>query len=197
MTRKYRPRHAIRLEPGATYRRPPPEPDWIRLDDAALNVLTDFLKVPPRTVSPNVAIDDALEQMKAEGVRLLLVVEGDDEVVGSITARDIDGEKPIQLIQERRVARTDLVVRDIMTPRDAIRVLNMISVRDASVGHILATHEALELQHLLVVEDDEDTARQFVRGLFSTSQIHKQMHRPPGEKIPPAHSLSEIIRSMG
>lgn len=197
MTPAYRPRHAVPLEPGTRYRCPPQPADWVQLDDPALSVFTDFLEVEPRTVRPDVPIDTALEQMKSEGVRLLLVVDEAAEIVGAISAQDIQGERPVQLAQERRVPRSALTVRDIMTPQPELLVLNMISVEEAAVGHILATLRSLERQHVLVVETDGASGRQVVRGMFSTSQIRKQMHRREGDEIPPAHSLAEIVKSVG
>jgi len=197
MSTAYKPRHSIPLQAGATYERPPQPADWVQPNDPALNVFTDFRVVQPRTVHPAVSIDAALDQMKRQGVRLLLVVDDRDEITGIITARDIQGEKPIQLIQERRIEHSELTVRDIMRPQGTIPVLNMISVREATVGHILATLHELERQHVLVVEIDETTGRQCVRGVFSTSQIDRQMHRRKGDDIPAAHNLAEIVKNMG
>lgn len=196
MSSQYKPRYSIPLEPGTTYRRPPTPPDWVRLDDPALSVFTDFETVLPRTVQPDTPIDSALEQMKEQGVRLLLVTDENEVITGVITARDIQGEKPIRLTEETRVPRADIRVRDIMTPQPEIPVLNMISVEPATVGHILATLRALERQHILVVELDQDTGRQCVRGLFSSSQIRKQMHALEEQKIPPAHSLADMVTGV-
>jgi len=195
MARHFKPRYSIPLEPDTTYRRPESPPDWVRQDDSALSVFTDFTRVTPRTVGPEVPIDTALEQMKEQGVRLLLVTDADDVVIGLVTARDIQGEKPIRMIEEDRVSRADIRVRDIMTPQPRIPVLNMISVEPASVGHILATLHELERQHVLVVEVDEDSGRQRIRGLFSMSQIRKQMHSVEKDDIPPAHSLADLVGS--
>lgn len=196
MTSQYKPRYSIPLEPGTTYRQPPTPPDWVRLDDPALSVFTDFEKVLPRTVKPGTAIDDALEQMKEQGVRLLLVTDENEVIAGIITARDIQGEKPIRVTEETRLPRAEIRVQDIMTPQPEIPVLNMISVEPATVGHIVATLQALERQHVLVVEVDDETGRQQVRGLFSSSQIRKQMHTIEGEDIPPAHSLADIVTGI-
>lgn len=196
MARQYKPRYSISLQPGTTYKRPPSPADWVRPEDPALTVFTDFEKVQPRTVDPDTPIDVALERMKEQGVRLLLVTDADDVIVGIITARDIQGEKPIRMTEESRISRADIRVRDIMTPQPEIPVLRMISVEPATVGHIIATLHALERQHVLVVEVDDDTGAQCVRGLFSSSQIRKQMHTIEGEDIPAAHSLAEIITTI-
>lgn len=197
MAREYTPRHWVPLEAGTTCRRPPRPADLVQLDDPALSVFTDFLEVEPRTVDPDEPIDAALERMKAEGVRLLLVVDEAGAIIGVITATDIHGERPVQLTRERGVPRSALLVRDIMTPQADLTVLNMISLDEATVGHILATLHALERQHVLVAETDAATGRQVVRGLFSASRIRKQMHRREREDIPPAHSLADIVKSVG
>lgn len=190
---QHKPRYSIPLEPGTTYRRPDSPPDWVRQEDPALSVFTDFTRVTPRTVDPATPIDTALEQMKEQGVRLLLVTDEDDVVTGLVTARDIQGEKPIRIIEEDRVARADIRVRDVMTPQPEIPVLNMISVEPAAVGHILATLHQLERQHVLVVEVDEATGAQCILGLFSLSQIRKQMHAVERDEIPTAHSLADLV----
>lgn len=196
MASKYKPRYSIPLQPGTTYAQPPAPADWVRVNDPALTVFTDFTQVQPRTVRPDKPIDQALEQMKEQGVRLLLVTDSDESILGIVTALDIQGERPIRITEESRVTRADIPVRDIMTPQPEIPVLNMISVEPATVGHIIATLEALERQHVLVVEVDEESGAQRVRGLFSSSQIRKQMHTVEGDDIHPAHSLADIVGSI-
>jgi len=193
MNRQYKPRYAIPLAPGTSYKRPETPPDWVRHDDPALSVFTDFERVTPRTVAPDVPIDRALEQMKKQGVRLLLVTDEHDVIVGLVTAGDIQGEKPIRITQDSRVPRAEIRVRDVMVPQPEIAVLNMISVEPATVGHILATLHELEKQHVLVVQVNEPTGEQCVRGLFSLSQVRKQMHAVGDEDIPPAHSLADLV----
>lgn len=196
MVTQYKPRYAIPLQPGTTYRQPGSPADWVRPEDPALSVFTDFREVTPRTVAPDAPIDSALEQMKEQGVRLLLVIDQDETIVGIITARDIKGEEPIRITQEDRVPRAEIRVRDIMTPQPEIAVLNMISVEPSSVGHILATLHALERQHVLVVEVDDESGAQCVCGLFSMSQIRKQMHAVEGSEVPPAHSLADLLGTV-
>ncbi len=202
----------VRLKPGTTYLHPPELPNRVYLDNPAIDVMTDFNHVRPRTTTPDVAIDDALEQMKTSGVRLLLVEDPDKNIVGIISSYDIQGEKPIKLAQESRISRSKIRVSDIMTPREEVEVLNMLSVRNAQVGHIVATLRAVERRHLLVVQsdvfddnqesgpgDDEPTLRagnQVIRGLFSSAQIGRQLRVDVDEIMTPAHSLSEIQHGL-
>jgi CBS domain-containing protein len=196
MRRDFAPLSRIGLRPRTTFVRPPQPPELIHLDSPALTVMTDFKFVHPVTVAPSVPIDEALAKMKTAGVRLLLVANEAGEIIGLITANDILGERPIKILEETRVQRTAIMVETIMTPQAEILVLNMLSVRNAQVGHIIETLRALERQHVLVVEVDEATMKQRVIGLFSTSQISKLLGSDVSEEVPPAHSLAEMLHQI-
>ena len=167
---KYHAQSCVSLAEGATFVRPPSIPRVIHLDDAALDVMTDFNQVPPLTVRPDTSIDSALETMKVAGVRLLLVVDTGDQILGLITSYDIQGERPIELASESRMARSEIRVAMVMTRRAAIDALPIDTVRRIKVGHVVETLRHFERQHLLVVDGD-----QRVCGLFSMSQIRKQL----------------------
>ena len=187
------------LREQTTYLRPPEPPVLVHLDDPALHVMTDFRYVKPVTVDVGVAIDDALEKMKTSGVRLLLVTGGEDEILGMVTAADIQGDKPIKLAQESRLPRSQMKVEMIMDSPSDIPVLNAVSVRNATVGHIVSILKHLERQHILVVEVDEESGSQKVSGLFSTSQISRQLWRDVSDDITASHqpSLTEIVHGNG
>lgn len=195
----------VRLKPATPYVHPPELPDRAYLHSPAVDVMTDFAHVHPRTVGPEVPIDEALEQMKRGGVRLLLVEDPERHIIGIISSYDIQGEKPIKLVQESRVSRSEIRVADIMTPQDRIEALNMLSVRNAQVGHIVATLRALEQRYLLVVQTGKDGSeppsiargKQVVRGLFSSAQIGRQLRVDVDEIMTPAHSLAEIQHGVG
>lgn len=201
----------IRLRPATPYIHPPELPNRAYLTSPAIEVMTDFNYVQPRTTRPEASIDDALENMKRVGVRLLLVEDADRAIVGIVSSYDIQGEKPIKLVQESRISRSKIRVSDIMTPQAEIEALHMLSVRNAQVGHIVATLRALEQRHLLVVQSangngepaDEEalpsigSGTQVVRGLFSSSQIGRQLRVDVDEIMTPAHSLAEMQRGMG
>ena len=197
MTQQFAPLSHVPLERGSAIVRPSEIPGRVRMDSPAIEVMTDFKVVWAVTTSPDVSVDVALEAMKREGVRLLLVTGDDETVIGIVTATDILGDKPIRVARESGVARASLTVAHIMTPQSAIEVLNLVSIRNAQVGHVVATLHALERQHALVVEVDQKTRRQRVRGLFSTSQVSKQLGRDVSEVMSAAHSLAEIQHQMG
>jgi CBS domain containing-hemolysin-like protein len=112
--------------------------------------------------------------MIQRGVRLLLVVDADRRVHGLVTANDVLGEKPVKTAVQQCVHRSEVQVRDILTPRDALEALDIRDVESATVGHIVATLKAAGRQHTLVVDKDAK-GRQRVRGVFSATQIARQL----------------------
>lgn len=149
-------------------------PERVGLDEPAVSVMTDLERVSAVLIRPDDSIEEANRRMIQRGVRLLLVVDGSRAVAGLITANDILGEKPLQVINQRGGRREDLVVRDIMTPQHQLEVLDLRDVRNARVGHIVATLKERARQHAVVVETDA-AGRQTVRGLFSLTQIARQL----------------------
>jgi CBS-domain-containing membrane protein len=163
------------LQPGVGYAQPTQAvPDKVRLDDAAANVMTDLTRVTAVIILPGDTVDEAHRRMVQRGVRLLLVVDQDRKVVGLITATDILGEKPVLAASQRGLRRQEVMVRDIMTPQERLEVLDVADVRVAKVAHIVATLRKAGRQHAMVVERDGH-GQQTVRGLFSATQIARQL----------------------
>lgn len=149
-------------------------PQRVGFDDAAASVMTDLKQVSAVLIRPADSVEEANQRMIQHGVRLLLVVDGSRKVVGIITATDVLGEKPLQVIAERGFRREEVRVRDIMTPTHRLEVLHMNDVRSAKVGHIVATLKMAGRQHAIVVEVERD-GKQTIRGLFSATQIARQL----------------------
>lgn len=175
MLRDYPPLPFAMLLAGAGYAQPSQVvPEKITLDEAAASVMTDLTRVTAVIILPGDTVDEAHRRMIQRGVRLLLVVDQDRKVVGLITATDILGEKPVLAASERGLRREEVLVRDIMTPRERLEVLNMADVRTAKVGHVVATLQRAGRQHAIVVDRDSK-GRQVVRGLYSATQIARQL----------------------
>jgi CBS domain-containing protein len=136
--------------------------------------MTDFSRVTAVIILAGDTVDEAHRRMIQRGVRLLLVVDQDRKVVGLITATDILGEKPVLYASERGLPREEVLVRDIMTPQERLEVLSMADVRAAKIGHIVATLKSAGRQHAVVVEQG-DGGRQVVKGLYSATQIARQL----------------------
>lgn len=168
----------------------------IKINSPALEVMTDLRRVYAVTVAASEKISRATQIMIARRIRLLLVANSDGLIEGLISARDTMGEKPIKLLQERRGTRyEDLTVGDLMVPRHAIDVLDIETVLKAEVGSILETLKQNARQHALVIETDRVRGIEIVRGIFSATQIARQL----GVAIPifeVAQTFAEITSAL-
>ena len=172
----YQPIPLHGLPAGASFCRPWQEfPERVTLDSPALDAMTDLRKMSAVTVAPNAPIDRALDKMAQTGVRLLLVVSDERGVLGVITARDIQGEKPMRVQQDMGVARSEILVRDIMTGQPKVDVLNMEDVKNASIGDIIMTLKKDCRQHALVVDQHRESGVETIRGVFSATQICRML----------------------
>jgi len=173
--RDYSTLPSIMLQPGVGFAQPTQAvPEEVTLDDPATSVMTDLARVTAVIILPGDSVDEAHRRMIQRGVRLLLVVDQDRKVVGLITATDILGEKPVLAASERGLRREEVLVRDVMTPQERLEVLSMADVRAAKVGHIVATLKKAGRLHAVVVDHDAK-GRQVVRGLYSATQIARQL----------------------
>lgn len=175
MKRTFAPLPASQLRAATGFHKPSHgEHLRVDLDDPAALVMTDFRKVRALTIQATASMQNALNKMIANNVRLLLVVDIRNDVMGLITSTDIEGEKPLRIIQERRIARSEILVGDVMTPRERLEAVDMDDLLLARVGHVVATLKAVGRRHALIVDTD-DNGVQRVRGLFSASQIERQL----------------------
>jgi len=163
------------LKAGAAYYMPDPTmATRVRIDSPAIEVMTDLRRVGAVTVGADTLISVAEQSMKIHGVRALIVVDDHRRVEGVITATDILGEKPMKLTHERGFRRAEIAVQHIMTPADRLDVIDMSDVLLADVGHVLETLKQSARQHALVVDQSAD-GRQMIRGIFSATQIARQL----------------------
>lgn len=151
-------------------------PTPVRADSAALEVMTDLSKIPAATISPDDSLPEANQSMLLRGVRLLLVAGSDSRIRGVITTNDLLGEKPVLVAQNRGIKRNELRVSDVMTAVDRMEVMRLSDVAKSEVGHIVATLKAATRVHALVVEERD--GKQVLRGVFSASQIARQLGIP-------------------
>lgn len=175
MGRTFSPLPASGLRAASGFHKPAHgEARRVSVNDPAALVMTDFKKLRALTIQATASMQNAHNKMIANNVRLLLVVDIHNNIIGLVTSTDIDGEKPLRIIQERRIARGEILVADVMTPRERLEAVDMDDLLLARVGHVVATLKAVGRRHALVVDTD-DNGVQRVRGLFSATQIERQL----------------------
>ena len=147
-------------------------------DSPAVEAMTDFLRVNVVTIGASESLVDANARMISRGVRMLIVSAPDDGVQGLITARDVLGEKPMQLAQSRGCKRDELLVADLMTPIGSVDTLYLAEVLNARVIDILDALKNLGRQHILVEDIDPTTGLPRLRGMFSATHIGRLLGVP-------------------
>lgn len=166
----------------------------VKPESPALMVMTDLSHIEPATIDLHASMDSANQTMIRLGLRLLFVIAPDGHLAGLITATDILGEKPMRLVQERGVRHNEIQVADLMTAVGSLESLDYEEVSHAEVGHIVATLQAAGRQHTLVTEKGR-AGQTMVRGIFSVSQISRQLGAPI-HTTAAATTFSELVTQL-
>ena len=172
----------------------------VQADSLATDVMTDLRNVAAVVTHSVAGVNEAHQAMIAHGVRALFVVDEQGTVLGIITSTDILGEKPVQLAQQRGARHDEILVRDLMTPADLLEAISFEEVMQARVGDIVATLRRSGRQHALVIESAPAGAASptlFVRGIFSLTQIARQLGLPPQPGHTVARTFAEIEAAIG
>lgn len=144
----------------------------VTVDSAALSVMTDLRQLVPVTVQERATLDEAQALMVGRAIRLLFVLDPQQNLAGLITANDILGERPLQFLHNQGKKHIDVLVKDVMTPRAQLDCLQLRDVQHATVGNIISTMKRYGRQHALVISDELPVR---ICGLFSTSQIARRL----------------------
>ncbi|MGZ3238207.1 MAG: CBS domain-containing protein [Burkholderiaceae bacterium] len=192
----YRALSQSKLKAGAAYHLPDlTMPSHVSINSPAVDVMTDLRHTAAVTTTLDTFIDDANREMISHGVRTLLAIDDQRHVVGIVTSTDILGEKPMQITHERGIRHAEIMVRDVMTPAHRLEVIDLQAVLNAKVGDVQETLRRARRQHALVV-DQEIGELHMVRGIFSATQIARQLDIAPS---PPetGDTFAEIETAIG
>jgi CBS domain containing-hemolysin-like protein len=189
----YKPLPSRKAPKGLGYQ-PPSTFASVTAGSPAIAVMTDLRQVTAATIGTEATLSDATRTMMARNVRLLLVVAADQSVLGLITARDTQGERPIQWLHGRGGKFDDVRVSDLMIRTEDIDVIDIKDVLRAEVGHVVASLQSWGRQHALVAETDSVGVTR-IRGIFSATQIGRQL----GVAVQPfdvAVTFADIARAI-
>lgn len=196
MDEVFRPLAVSVLSPRTGYSRPFFfTPNRVTVNSSALEVMTDLRFVPAATVQPEIDVETATQKMIARNVRSLLVVDEHEDVVGLITSRDLIGGRAEEVTAARGLPFSAIRVADVMTPAEDVEVLRLDDVLHARVGDIVETLKHSGRHHALAVEEESFSGKAMVRGVFSASQIARQLGVAL-QKHELSHTFAEIERAV-
>ena len=186
---------------GVTYRLQAPTRELrVQANSPATDVMTDLSRVEAVTTTADATVDGAHQVMIERSVRALFVVDEARIVLGIVTANDILGERPIQIAQTRGVRHAEVLVREVMTPADLLEVMDLQDVLQVRVGDIVETLKRSGRQHAVVIESasgESSSATCTLRGIFSLTQIARQLGLPPQIGRSVARTFAEIEAAIG
>lgn len=163
----------------------------VGLGSAAIDVMTDLNRIPAASIDLSMSAAEAHRAMQMRGVRLLLVTDALRGVVGAVTAADFLGERPLRVARERGMRFDEVGVGQVMTTLDGMEAMRLDDVLRAEVGHVIATLRRSGRQHALVVEPVA-AGRWRIRGIFSLTQISRQLGEPVPASTEVARNFAEI-----
>jgi CBS domain containing-hemolysin-like protein len=139
-------------------------------DSSCLDVFTDFKIQRPLVIEPSTRAHLLEELMLKAHVRLKLVVEDGCRFMGVVALEDL--KTPDFLTRIAAVYnREDLLVADVMRPKNTLKTLAFADIEQATVGELIDFLRDYTNQHCLVIEAGSN----HVRGLISVSDIARQL----------------------
>jgi hypothetical protein len=155
------------------------------LTDPAMKHLTDLRRGACVKVDPRDAIAPTLHVMQRAGVHMAFVSGVRGELVGLVTANDLQGERPMLRAMSDHVSVEELTLEQLMSPLSQWQVVDAWQVEHCRLGNVAATMRRHGLPYLLVVERKEQTTE--VLGMFSARRLEQTLGIDLGM---PLHSRS-------
>lgn len=164
----------------------------ISLNSSAVDVMTDFQSVKPVSVSQETQVDEALELMKNQHVRLLFATDKADVFSGVITARDIMGSRVMSYMQTHGISREYVLVKHVMVVKEQLHALTFEQLQHSKIGDVMLTLKDSGEQHILVIDEGLAKVKR-IRGIISASDVSRKL-KIGFEIMYEAKSFAEIER---
>lgn len=167
----------------------PEEFNDLDMHSPAIEFFTDFKKHRPLTIEGSTLAVDVEMLMRKAHVRMKLVVDADNEFIGTISTEDLSEQYfMIRIANGERL--DEITVSDMMCPKDNILALDLDQLERSSISDIIETLKRSGQQHCLVVDRSHD----HIRGLISASDVARRLHMPI--KIERVPTFVDIFRSI-
>jgi CBS domain-containing protein len=171
----------------------PTERSDVTLDSPATSVFTSFSERPPVVVEETTSLDDAIATLQRAHVRFALVVDRRSKLLGVLPSHVLAGDQPMMIANRRGVSRSELMVKNLMTPKQELRAIALAALEHARVGDLLHTLQSTGEQHLLIVGGGG--RHKFVAGIVSAGDIERKFHLHVDIKSK-ARSFAEIYQAV-
>ncbi|PSJ46650.1 histidine kinase [Zobellella endophytica] len=143
------------------------------LDSPALSLLSDFKHSQPTMIDADTRAADALEMMQHDHTRLKLVVDDRDELLGLIQLEQLSHQAIIRQVAKGD-ARHDILVTDLMLPRDKIKSFSYQQLEHSTIADVIHTLQSSGEQYCLVIDRESHQ----IRSVISVQDIAQRLHMP-------------------
>ncbi len=156
----------------------------------ALEIFTDFKHHRPLTIEGSTPAIEVEMLMRKAHVKMKMVVDADNEFIGTISLDDLDEQHFLAMIANG-YDRHDIMVSDLMSPKQHILALSLVQLEQANINDVIKALRQSGQQHCLVV----DPSGHQIRGLISASDVARRLHIPIRiERIPTFVDIFSSVR---
>ncbi|HJV70940.1 hypothetical protein [Ideonella sp.] len=181
------------LTPMAGQPQLPPAGLKAALTDPAASQMTDLRLGACVKVDHRDGIAPTLHVMQRAGVRMAFVTGVGGELIGLVTADDLQGERPMLRAMSDRIGVEELTLDQVMAPLAQWQVLDAWQVEHSRIGHVAATMRRHGLRYLLVVERQAKATE--IRGVFSARRLEQALGIELGTALH-SRSFAEIEAAL-
>ena len=140
------------------------------LSSPALVVVADFKHSQPNMINAGTSAADALEMMQQEQSKLKLVIDNDGELVGLLHIDQLSDQAIMRRIAFGQ-SRNDILVADLMRPRERIKALAYQQLKHCTIGDVVNTLQSSGEQHCVVIDRESHQ----IRGVISAQDIARRL----------------------
>lgn len=156
------------------------------LESPAINIFTDFKEHKALIIEGETKAVDAINLMAKAHVQMKIVVNNTNDFAGVITTKELS-EQNIVAEVAKGVGRSEILVRDMMLPRENLYAFDINEIKNAKVQDVLVSLKNYKLSHCLVV----DRQNHHIRGVISSSDVARKLHLPM--TIDTKSSFNEVL----
>lgn len=181
--------HTVPVGKVTTLARPEID-EQVSLQSPAQQIFTDFTHHHPIVIDGELSVEQAGALMQRSHVKLTLVVDAFDQLLGVLSFGDLNGERYQHLFGQGK-AKEDITVKDVMIASAELHAVLYEDIDSSSIGCIVDTLKLEHRQHFLVIDKQPK-----IRGLFSASDIARRLHVPIDiSKAPTFADICHVIFS--
>lgn len=159
------------------------------VDSAVTEVVTSFRDFEPLMLESGVTISQAQKIMQKAHVKLKIVIDKNERMIGAISFADLIGEKALLAVKSYG-CRDNVLVSYLMTPLVGLKAICSAELNLSSIKDILHLLKDEHIQHVFIVDKEAEQ----ITGVISASDITRKLRIPLKiDDSPTFHSIFNTL----